>query len=306
MTDEIRNGRKLMRRKIAIPIGFSTDFSDEVGDVDIIFVHGSCASSNQYNSMLECLAANVAGDLRDVNEEDVDHTGPQLTCYLFDSLGCGESDHSPHDWYAYSTDELDSDLEAITRLVLGQESCKPDTPLFLVGHSFGVSQVIRLVNKLNAEKFTDRIKGVVLISGAINGGPLGNMDGGHWIFRYLPLSVLRRIQPILSQSFFKAAVHPSNQQRLQKSANDLSNANDMAMCRAFYRQQKYATVNDAKALEVRILGSGYIFLSHFSFASIDYFISLLLQMILQKYLRSMQLLFMEKMTEFFLSKLVSI
>ena len=91
-----------------------------------------------------------------------------------------------------------------------------------------------------------------MIGGALKDGP-GEMakDGGHWIFKFVPMFFLRKMQPSLSESFFEAAVHQSNRERLRKKALEVSNRNDMAFCKAFYRQQQYASSEEASRLKVR-------------------------------------------------------
>jgi len=162
---------------------------------------------------------------------------------LFDQLACGESKHPAEEYDAYSASELLMDLETISRSILDNDS---NVPLFLVGHSYGVSQIIQLINKFSPVEIA-RVKGAVFISGALKDGP-GALakDGGHWIFKYLPMFLLRRMQPWLSEQFVHSAFFDK---KLHKSAIEVSNRNDMAMCKAFYRQQKSATVEDAQKLK---------------------------------------------------------
>ena len=133
-------------------------------------------------------------------------------------------------------------------------------PLFIVGHSHGCSQVIQAINSLTTQQSkapliqTSRIKGIILIGGALSDGPSSlAKDGGHWIFTYLPMFLLRNMQPSLSESFFQAAVHPSSQDRIRETAMAISNRNDMRFCKAFYRQQIYATSQEAKQVQVKAL-----------------------------------------------------
>lgn len=92
-----------------------------------------------------------------------------------------------------------------------------------------------------------------MIGGALKDGPgeMAKDDGGHSIFKMSPLFLLRKMQPSLSATFFEAAVHPSNRERLRKKAIEVSNRNDMAFCKAFYRQQQYASSEEASRLKVR-------------------------------------------------------
>jgi pimeloyl-ACP methyl ester carboxylesterase len=93
-----------------------------------------------------------------------------------------------------------------------------------------------------------------MIGGALKDGPDGlAVDGGHWIFKYVPMFLLHKMQPSLSESFFEAAVHRTNREHLRTKAVDLSNRNDMRFCKAFYRQQVYAGSNEASQLGMKTL-----------------------------------------------------
>ena len=124
------------------------------------------------------------------------------------------------------------------------------SPLYILGHSHGVSQCIRLLQSLQSSSMLSRVKGAIFIAGGLKDGPseLTN-EGGHWIFRFLPMFMLKQMQPKLSEDFVEAAIHPSNS-NLKDSALEISNGNDMAMCKAFYRQQKYVSSKDALSLTV--------------------------------------------------------
>ena len=95
------------------------------------------------------------------------------------------------------------------------------------------------------------IDGAIFIGGGLKDSPCDmTNDGGHWIFTYMPMFMLNRMQPSLSEGFVNAAFHPSTSDKMKDSALDHSNSNDMAMCKAFYRQQKYADSLEAKSFKV--------------------------------------------------------
>lgn len=172
-----------------------------------------------------------------------------MECVLYDQLGCGGSVQPTIKWDAYSAAEMLKDLEAIVSSALSQgqdqDQDETDVPLFLAAHSYAVSQTIHLFQRLTPLQ-NSRIKGIFLISGGLVGGPSPLLkDGGHWIFR-LPMPVLRRLQPTLSEAFVTAAIHDPE---LREKALEISKKNDMKMCRAFYRQQKWATVEDALSIK---------------------------------------------------------
>lgn len=215
--------------------------------VNILFVHGSCAASSQYYDLISAMEIKVA---EMVKSEKLQIS--KINYFSFDQLGCAGSKHPADDWEAFSSANLLRDLQSIVKNGILPNS-KASSPLFIVGHSHGCSQVIQLVNSLS-DSNRDRIKGVVLIGGALKDGP-GELarDGGHWIFKYLPMFMLRKMQPSLSQSFFDAAVHPKNRERLRESAINVSNTNDMLFCKAFYRQQVYASSEEASKVKTKAL-----------------------------------------------------
>jgi pimeloyl-ACP methyl ester carboxylesterase len=212
--------------------------------VNILFVHGSCASSSQYDDLIHALEIQVTYM---VKSEKLQIS--KINYFSYDQLGCAGSKHPADDWEAFSSANLLQDLQSIVQNGILPNS-KASSPLFIVGHSHGCSQVIQLVNSLS-DSNRDRIKGLVLIGGALKDGPGGlARDGGHWIFKYVPMFMLRKMQPSLSQGFFDAAVHPKNRERLRESAINVSNTNDMLFCKAFYRQQVYASSEEASKLKV--------------------------------------------------------
>ena len=172
--------------------------------VNILFVHGSCASSSQYDDLNNALEIQVTYM---VKSEKLQIS--KINYFSYDQLGCAGSKHPADDWEAFSSANLLQDLQSIVQNGILPNS-KASSPLFIVGHSHGCSQVIQLVNSLS-DSNRDRIKGLVLIGGALKDGPGGlARDGGHWIFKYVPMFMLRKMQPSLSQGFFDAAVHPKN------------------------------------------------------------------------------------------------
>ena len=266
---EIRPGRSIFCKRVSWVAPAAANNSDSDNDnnnnnnkshlshLNILFVHGSCACSSQYDDLI----SEIKCILEEVNDKDggvrlgVPYT---VNCYLYDQLGCSNSNHSLEDWSAFSTLELNLDLQTIITSILAGSTRSDEMPesadssLFLVGHSHGCSQIIQSVNTLASEE-ASKIKGVILMGGALNDGPTGlAVDGGHWIFKYLPMFMLNKMQPSLSQSFFDAAVHPSNRDRLRSKAMNISNRNDMRFCKAFYRQQKYATSEEARQLKVSV------------------------------------------------------
>lgn len=228
---EVRPKRSLFCRRVNIS---NPNEDNPKKDISLLLVHGSCAASSQYDALVE--------ELR----KDYDHLKfRSLIIYMYDQLGCGES-ASSSDWNAFASTEMLLDLETIVLAILEIDK---ESELYIVGHSHACSQLIHVCNKLEGR--ISRVRGLVMLSGALRDGPCNNaQDGGHWIFKYIPLFALRWMQKGLSRSFFEAAVHPANREKLRQTCLDVSNRNDMKMCRAYYRQQVYADSLDAANLKV--------------------------------------------------------
>lgn len=230
---EVRPERSLFCRRVNI----SDKDNASQRNISLLMVHGSCAASSQYDCLIE-----------EFRKDHSDLKFRSLGIYLYDQFGCGESASSSSDWKAFSSTELLQDLETIILAILDIEK---ESDLYIVGHSYACSQLIQICNKLE-DKIITRVRGLVMLSGALKDGPCINArDGGHWIFKYFPLFMLRRMQKGLSRSFLDAAVHPTNRERLREKCLDISNKNDMEMCRAYYRQQVYADSEDAGKVKIR-------------------------------------------------------
>lgn len=242
---EFRLGRKLFFRKVIIERDIQIE--DHTKTVHILFVHGSCASSKQFDSLINSIQNNIHKD----QGENI-----KIVCYLYDQFGCGESKKycDVKVWEAFSSVELDLDLQAVTEFVLNEEICSviktsntnEKNEFYILGHSYGVSQTIKLL--LNKPTTKGKVNGVILLSGALK-SPNGRItqDGGHWVFRYFPLWLLKKLQPAMSEDFVQRAFHPSNLDKFKESALKICNQNDMDFVRAFYSQQKYATVEETKS-----------------------------------------------------------
>lgn len=235
---EVRPGRKLMCRNITIDgseckLNKLNDPTVQPVNYTFLFIHGSCAASSQFDSLLEKLS--------ELNNSKKIHV------HLYDQLGCGESKHPSNDWNAYSSSEHGNDLLEIVHSIIS--TMHKDSKLFITAHSYGVSQTIKCLISMDADKVS-RVGGAILIGGGLKDGPTNlTNDGGHWIFSYVPMFVLNAMQPGLSRNFAEAAFHPVNT-KLKEASLEVSNRNEMPMCKAFYRQQKYASSEEAKSLAV--------------------------------------------------------
>jgi abhydrolase domain-containing protein 8 len=134
----------------------------------LVFVHGSAASMLQWGAQIERFSA--------------DHS-----VVAIDAYGCGRSP-KPQDWAAYSFEALTADLIAVLKRLVPPGS----TPV-LVAHSAGCSMAIAAV-AAGLYAGAGRVAGLCLLGGYVE-APVP-----HPVF-YLPVPVLRLIQPILSSGF---------------------------------------------------------------------------------------------------------
>ncbi len=192
---------------------------------NILFVHGSCAGLNQYEDLMNAMFPFMKEK--------------SFTSESFDAYGCGGSD-KPKDYDAYSEHELHLDLEAIWRKSMHS------TTNYIVAHSYGCSQVIKLVGRMSDDE-KKSLKGLILL-----GGTLPGRDGGHPIM-VLPSIVLDLLQPMLSNMFRSSAFHPSARQELLDRAYRRSQDNPMYFCKYFYMQSKWATFEDCQKIPCKVL-----------------------------------------------------
>jgi len=181
-----------------------------------------------------------------------------LYCRLFDFFGCGESnpekssESPPFQYKDYSERNMELDLEFVLRSLLAEND-----PVFIVAHSYATSQVIKLLNH-NFSEEKNNIRGAIFIGGALKdcSDPTIQMkskDGGMPLFQ-LPHCLLNFLQPTMSKAFVEGAFHRSfTDETVRTNALQLSNANSMRICQAFYRQKRYATSEDAKKFHIRTL-----------------------------------------------------
>ena len=119
---EIRPGRTVVRRRITIIGRQPTPSTNK--KINLLFVHGSCAASSQYDDLI--------AEMRKLAlAQDNDHL-PAMNCFLYDQLGCAKSDHPASDWSAFSSSELHLDLQTIFRSIL-----EVGDDYFIVAHSHG-------------------------------------------------------------------------------------------------------------------------------------------------------------------------
>lgn len=190
----------------------------------VLLVHGSAASMAQYSAQVARLVAR--GD---------------ASVLAWDWLGCGRSE-KPREWSAYSPHELRADVEAALALLCADGKKRART--LIVAHSYGCS----LVAELLAAKPELQPSGLVVLSTS-DGSALMSQLGIFW----LPVMLLTALQPTLTSGFVAAAFHPDADEAVVESGRAVSAANDMFMCKAFYRQMRWATPDMAAAVLCPVL-----------------------------------------------------
>eukprot|EP00978_Attheya_sp_CCMP212_P025524 scaffold82276_cov79-Attheya_sp.AAC.1 len=145
---EVRPGRSLYVRR-------QRTSSDENVMAQVLMVHGSCASSRQYDAMIESFGNKCS-----------------LEFIVYDLYGCAESRVVHPKWGDFSTEQMSLDLEALMERIISEKSCAPQ--LFVVAHSFAPNLVIRTLSLRKNQHLCDAIKGVVFLSSALGDGPFKN------------------------------------------------------------------------------------------------------------------------------------
>ncbi|GKY97019.1 hypothetical protein MPSEU_000660700 [Mayamaea pseudoterrestris] len=222
----VRPGRELFVRKVRIGRGESchTETAPAKKILQVVFVHGTCATQAQY----EYLLASVAK----MSQSESKYSGIQLDCLLYDLLACGQSPMSRR-YSDYARSETCQDLQALLAA-----HTDPNLPILFIGHSYGPTIFLYLDSKSLAN-----VLGYVFIGSAVRTPSFSRQDGGHQIF-VLPLFILRCLQKSLNKAFVKQAVHPDNIEIQQLSLDECFH-NDMFMAKAYHTQSRWTTPEQA-------------------------------------------------------------
>ena len=224
---EIRNGRCLR----TLQLRSSTRGTSK----GIVFlVHGSMARLSQFENQIYYFQKH----------------GYDILAY--DYYGMGRSPKTSTNPNDYSTKEHTKDLiqmykhfflnstDNITYDLVGK-------PLHIVGHSFGCSQVLRLIHYIlsESEGMQTNLRSVILLGSGLPSTT--KMTQMRRVFS-LPLFVLRLMHPLLSAGFKERALHPltvkgketGNEEhiKLLKFSEATSGANPMHVVKPFYTQMK--------------------------------------------------------------------
>lgn len=219
----IRPKRSLYCRRVRL--GAS---SDSPGRFHLVFLHGTCAASAQYDSLLKAL----------------DDKSISCNCFLYDMVGCGKTP-VVKDWEAYHTDESVKDLEAIVKGKV--KGLNNNNPIILIGHSYAPTIIMRFIHQRYRANLHPNIKGCILLSTAIHGGPLPLPEGGHPIMN-LPVFILKCLQPSLTNKFLELAFHSTADPAMVQEAKQANNQNNMWAAKAYHKHHQFASLKEAKSL----------------------------------------------------------
>lgn len=255
-----KKGRKIHQRTITLSPSFTRKENDnkkkeviyrESELIQIMYVHGLCANSSQFNSVIDAIGNQLLHENNDDKDIKRNMIGIQNT--LFDALGFGKSYHDPLDYNAYSEEESMQDLKSIYQSI-ASKGC----PTYIISHSYGVSQVLKLMSDLSSssdKSLLDNLSGVIFISGGLigNTSTCANIcNGGSALFR-LPIFALKLLQPELTAKFVQQAYHPSSSTTLKDCSWDHCINSNMNIVKAYHRQTNWSTKYDAALVMVKSL-----------------------------------------------------
>jgi pimeloyl-ACP methyl ester carboxylesterase len=221
--------------------------------LQIVCVHGTCASEQQYHVMLEALHQIIIGDtggLTSTSDYDTNNNSSSdhkvsIQCLLPDLVGCGQSPPATDSSLnknkdmdsAYSNEEIMADLTALM-----ETHVDPNLPVVLMGHSYACNVILPMLlsAKEKAKKKYPNLTACIFLSSAVRCPENPNPDGGHWMLRssYVPDLLLNYLQPTMTNAFVEMAVHPDHTE-LRERVKTASNGNSMRTARAYHRNHKW-------------------------------------------------------------------
>lgn len=223
--ETVRQNRALFVRKVRL--GNTSPLASS--QLQLVCVHGTCASEQQYQSLLEKVHTLVT-------ESD---NGLSIQCLLFDLLGCGQSPPI-RDRDAYSNAEMIADIQALT-----DRHVDPSVPVVMMGHSYACNLILPM---LQARPVAN-LAGCIFLASAVECPE--NPNPGHVIMR-LPIPILQCLQPTLTNAFIEKGVHPDHVE-LRQAVRDASNENDMFVAKAFYHHHKWFQLDQNPEIKLKSL-----------------------------------------------------
>jgi pimeloyl-ACP methyl ester carboxylesterase len=214
---EIRPGRTLYVRNLSL--GDSSR-----PDVNLICLHGTAASHQQYLLLLGAL------------DKLLQPIGSSVTCWMYDGVGLGDSpiETDPH---AYSDEEQLADLHAVL------ERVDKTRPTIFMGHSYGPMGMLKYLKTHPLES----LRGCIFLSTGFFDGPDPLVNGGPGIFK-LPLFLLNCLQSLLTESFLNMGLDASADPALVDAARKDCNANNMWVVQQYYKSHKWLSSSEAKEI----------------------------------------------------------
>lgn len=227
--ETLRPNRNLFVREWILGVDENEDLKETSIDLQLMLVHGSCATEQQFHLMLLSLEAKVQATFGDA----------AVRCFMFDAVGCAKSPVLPN-FEDYNAHNMMEDIQAVVQKFLDAA-----VPLVWVGHSYGSSLILRLLASKRSELEAYKPRGLILLGTAVR--PVPNdpsflPDGGLAVF-ILPVFILELLQYFMTLHFTKLAIHPKHTW-LRQACLAGSNANSCFMIRSFYRQTIWATMDD--------------------------------------------------------------
>jgi pimeloyl-ACP methyl ester carboxylesterase len=220
--ETVRPGRSLFVRKVRL--GNTTNTT--TATLQIVCVHGTSASEQQYHMLLESLHEIILAD----GETEV-----SIQCLLPDLMGCGQSPPAPNAKNAYSNEEIMADL-----LALMEQHGDPNLPLVIMGHSYACNVILPMLLESQKNPAFPNLTACIFLSSAVRCPENPNIDGGHWIMRspFVPDMLLNYMQPSMTEQFVEMAVHPDHV-ALKEQVKHASNGNSMRTARAYHSNHKW-------------------------------------------------------------------
>jgi pimeloyl-ACP methyl ester carboxylesterase len=246
---EVRPNRPLFVRQLEI--------GHRPPTVQIVAVHGTCATEAQYQLLWEAMEAQWRTDGSATTSSPDGHDSKDDSAFIrkgglaivaYDSFGLAQSATSSsssskirHEDYA--NEELQEDLLAVV-----EQFANADLPLVMMGHSYGTTHIFATLRRIQQQHPSRVVAGLVLIGTAVASEHLPIANGGHPIMK-LPVFVLDCLQRFLTDSFLQLAIHPNNSW-LSDQLRRASNSNDMRVAQAYHTQMVWTPTTSWPALSL--------------------------------------------------------
>lgn len=225
---EIRPGRKVFTRHWILN---DDNGSGRTDDINLVCVHGTAASQEQYLLLWKAIANNLSS------------SSVRIHCWAYDAIGCGRSPKIEKQPEAYTDAEQVQDLKELVENHV--QSSKYET--YFVGHSYGptwICKYLKLSTGTSSSKI-QKVAGVIFLSSGLECKEL--VVGGPSIFKVLPLWTLNCIQPLLTLSFLKIGFSPythKHKKELIQQAKQSNNQNDMQTVVYYYQAHEWLSQLD--------------------------------------------------------------